>query len=633
MQKLRAKFPQAQIVALRTFGGPYADAIKRAVQMRTAGGDKRVYYIDTTGWLEKDDFRDGIHPNEVGNLKVTRRLTLLMRPLLGMAAPAATVTVGDPKNPAGLDEAIQNAYNGGSRKIKITPSVYLLPKRGQHNIALDGWQDATLTANGVTLISQENEWGRNVIDLHHCTHVTVTGPTLSQTGLTFYQGRVVAVGKDEAGKPYCDWKPDAGYPVPSAADTAKFLGGDANVVDAKTRHLKLGCGDFYGVKAEALPNGTFRAQMGGNFGVGDWLVGRYGGAGFKIHLDSSRDCTIQNVTMMRNGFADVREEGGGGGGNRLLHCRWALGPRPAGATEDPLVTNAADGFHSTSANPGPDVEDCSFEGVFLDDCIAVHGYFLTIKSAAGNALTLDGGTGDLKVGQPARISGDKGFFAEATVTALKDNGDKTSTVMLDKALDIPASAKVSNPLADGQGCKVIGCHLGDTRSRGILLKGDNDIVRGNTFENCGMSAVSLGPEYYWGESDYVNHALIENNIFRGNGKAGYGGGTILVHGDGAVGNRAIVIKNNIFVSNYLGDMEISWADGVTISNNVITGASPWPTVMKPTSPIILSNSRNVTLSGNIVKNASSYKPVLVDVGKEVTGLTNNDASGIQAQGK
>ena len=632
-RKLRSKFPQAQIVALRTFGGPYADAIQKAVQTLTADGDTRVHYVDTTGWLDKEDFRDGIHPNDTGNLKVTRRLAPLLRPLLGSVAPAATVTVGDPRNPAGLAEAIQNAYNGGARRIKVTPGTYLLPKRGQHNLSLDGWQDATLTANGVTLVSQENEWGHNVVDLRHCTHVTVAGPTLSQTGLTFYQGRVIAVGKDDAGKPFCDWKPDAGYPVPSAADTAKFLGNDANVVDAHTRHLKLGNGDFYGIVAENRGAGTFRAHMGGNFGVGDWLVGRYSGAGFKVHLDGCRDCTIRDVTMMRNGFANVREEGSGGGGNHILHCRWALGPRPTGATEDPLVTNAADGFHSTSANPGPDVEDCSFEGVFLDDCIAVHGYFQTIKSVAGNALTLEGGWGDLKVGQPARISGDKGFFDEGTVTALKDNGDKTVTVTLDKVLDVPASAKVSNPLADGQGCKVIHCHLGDTRSRGILLKGDNDLIRDNTFENCGMSAVSLGPEYYWGESDYVHNAVIENNTFRGNGKAGYGGGTILVHGDGAVGNRGIVIRNNRFSSNYLGDIEISWADGVTISRNTLEAASLWPTVIHSASPILLSNSRNVTLDGNVVKNASSYKPELVAVGKNVTGLTNNDSSGIQATTK
>lgn len=319
--------------------------------------------------------------------------------------------------------------------------------------------------------------------------------------------------------------------------------------------------------------------------------------------------------MMRNGFATVREEGGGG--NHILHCRWVLGPRPAGATENPLVTNAADGLHSTGANPGPDIKNCVFEGVFLDDCIAVHGAFQTIKSVSGNTLTVENGWAGLQVGQPARISGDKGFFAEATVT-------------LDKVLGVPASAKLSNPLADGQGCRIIGCHLGDTRSRGLLLKGDNDIVRGNTFENCGMSAVSLGPEYYWGEADYVKNATIAGNTFRGNGKAGYGGGAILVHGDGAMGNRNIVIKNNRFASNYLGDVEISWADGVTRSGNVIVGASPWPAVIKAPAPIILSNSRNVTLSGNVVQNASSYKPDLIAVGGNVTGLTGSDSSGVRA---
>lgn len=182
VRKLRAKFPQAQIVALRPFGGPYADAIRHAVQTLAAAGDERVHYVDTTGWLEKNDFRDGIHPNAGGNLKVTRRLAPLLRPLLGMPAPSP-VTVGDPKNPVGLAEAVQNTYNGGAHKITIRPGTYLPPKLGRSAIVLDGWQEATLSAPGVTLVMQDSAWTRNVIDLHNCTRVTVAGPTLSQTAM------------------------------------------------------------------------------------------------------------------------------------------------------------------------------------------------------------------------------------------------------------------------------------------------------------------------------------------------------------------------------------------------------------------------------------------------------------------
>lgn len=541
----------------------------------------------------------------------------LLAALPGAAAPPAFVTVGDPAHPEALAQAVQSAYDGGARRIVIRPGVYFLPNAGHSALTLSGWKDAVLSAYGVSLILTDLTWMHDGIDLIDCARVTVAGPLLSQSKVTAYQGRVVAVGKDASGAPTCDWKPDAGYPVPPAAEKG-FLGGDVNIVDAHTRLLKVGCGDFYGVPYTLLPDGTFRAQMGGPLAVGDWLVGRYGDAPFKVYLRSSFGCTVKNVILMRNGFAPLREEGGGG--NHYLHCIWALGPRPKSAVEDPLVTNAADGMHMTGAFPGPDIENCEFRGIFLDDCIAIHGYFQTIKSASGAAVTLDGGVGSIRTGGTVRISNQKGFFAEALVIAVKDNGDKTTTVTLDKDYGIPASAKLSSPQGNGAGYKIVGCRLGDTRSRGILAKADNGVIENNVLENCGMSAVSLGPEYYWGEADYVQNVTVRNNVIRNCGRAGYGGSAILVHGDGAVGNRNIVIQGNRFHANLQGDMDILWADGVMLSGNIFTGASVWPPSVHPQSPVALANCRAVTLRANVVHPSGFYKPNLVAVGQNVTGI-------------
>ncbi len=544
----------------------------------------------------------------------------------GAAAPPVSVTVGNPTHPEALAAAVQSAYDGGARRIVIRPGVYVLPNTGHSALTLNGWKDAVLSAYGVTLILTDLAWMHDGIDLIDCTRVTVAGPLLSQSKVTAYQGRVVAVGKDASGAPTCEWKPDAGYPVPPAAEKG-FLGGDVNVVDAHTRLLKTGCGDFYGVSYSPLPDGTFRAQMGGPFGVGDRLVGRSGDAPFKVYLRNSYGCTIKNVTLMRNGFAPLREEGGGG--NHYLHCIWALGPHPARATEEPLVTNAADGMHMTGSFPGPDIENCEFRGVFLDDCIAIHGYFQTIKSASGTAVTLDGGVGSVKIGGTVRISGQKGFFAEALVVAVKDNGDKTTTVTLDKDYGVPASAKLSNPHEGGAGYKITGCRLGDTRSRGILAKADDGLLENNVLENCGMSAVSLGPEYSWGEADYVQNVTIRNNVIRSCGRAGYGGSAVLVHGDGAMGNKNIVVQGNRFDANLQGDVDIQWAGGVTLSHNIFTGASAWPPSIHPQSPIALANCRAVTLRANVVHPSGFYKSNLVAVGPNVIGVQNNDPAGIR----
>jgi len=566
-----------------------------------------------------------------GNSKAAQRLASLslLTAVPKISPEGAAVIVGDPKNADGLAQAVQDAYTGGARRIVIKPGVYLLPNVGHSAFTLEGWQDATLNAYGVTLILTDLVWNHNLFELAHCRHVTLQGGTLSQNKITSYQGRVIAIGAGADGKATCDWKPDAGYPIPPAG--AKKFPGAANVVDARTRLLKVGNGDFYDLPMEDLGDGTYRLrfnQTALHFGAGDWLVGRYGDAPFKVFLNNSRECTIKDVTMMRNGFANVREDGGGG--NHILHCVWALGPRPAEATESPLVTNSADGLHSTGASPGPDIENCVFQGVLLDDCLAIHGSFQTIKSVAGPALTVENGGAQLKVGQPARISDQKGFFGEAIVTTLKDNGDKTTTMTLDKDLGVPAGAKLSNPQFDGAGYKIRGCHLGNTRSRGILAKSDNGLIQNNVITGCGMSAISLGPEYYWGEADYVQNVVVEGNFLSGNGGATYGGAAILVHGDGAMGNKNVVIKNNRLVSNYQGDMQIEWADGVSIEDNVITGAMPWPSFLEIRSPISLSNCRAVTFQGNVVHNVGVYKPGLVASGINVTDVQHNDPAGIKA---
>ncbi len=540
------------------------------------------------------------------------------------AEATGAVTVGDPKNPGALAQAIDAAYKGGARQIAIRRGVYLLPRTGKPTFVLDGWKDATLSAQGVTLISSENAWGKDLFDLRHCANVTLAGPTLSQTGGTACQGRVIAIGKAPDGNAYADWRLDAGYPAP-AADATKFPSG-ANLIDAKTRLLKNGVGDFYDLKMASIGVGVFRVQFKQPmlpFVVGDWIVGRQGEAGFKVFLDGCTGCTVRDIVMMRNGFAPLREDGGGG--NRILACRWANGPRPAGATEEPLVTNAADGFHSTGANPGPDVEGCAFEGVFLDDCIAIHGDFQKIKGAStGTTIVVENGNAHLTPDEPARIASNKGLFAEATVTAIKDNGDKTSTVTLDHPVTITADdTRIFNPLHCGAGYKIVGCTLGETRSRGLLLKGDNGLVKGNTFFDCGMSAVSLGPEFYWNEAGYVRHVTIEGNTFRGCGKAGYGGAAIFIHGDGAMGNENITVKDNIFIGNFLGDVQSEWATALTFSGNTLAGGGA--AVKTKPAALTFADCDGVTLTDNRITNAASYGSPAIVIGVNVGQVHGDDA--------
>ena len=466
VKNVRAKFPKAQIVALRMFGGGhFGEDTRKAVATINAGGDARVHFLDTAGWLDPADFADGVHPNASGNLKAAMRLAPLLKPLLPAKAQAAAspATVGDPANPNGLGQAVQNAYIRGDRPIVITPGTYLLSRKDAAQITLSHWHDAVVSAYKGTMILNNAATTQRLFLLDHCVNTTIAGPLLSQTSQPAYQGRVIAIGKDAAGNPTCDLRLSAGYPA-LPADAKEFW---FEVVDAKTRTLNIAAGDIKGVGPTALGNGSFRVSIDNRpvtFHAGDFVVSRYGDPPNKIWLSSCRNCTLKDISLMRNGFAPIFD--GEGDGNHVLSCHWRLGPRPAGATEDPVVTNAADGIHSPDARVGPDIENCTFDGVFLDDCIAIHGGFHGIKSATGPVVVADSAYAFYQVGEPVRISNDKGFYLQANVSALKDNGDGTSTLTLDTTETVPLDAKLSNPLADGAGYKIIGCRLGNTRSRG-----------------------------------------------------------------------------------------------------------------------------------------------------------------------
>ena len=543
------------------------------------------------------------------------------------------VVVGDPSDPAALQGALQRAYEHGAHSIAIRKGVYTMPSSDHDVLLLDGWRGAAVSAEGVTIVAGAQKWPTAIFHLNHCKGVVVSGGLLTQTEITAYQGRVTSVdpGDGADGSFSCTWSPDAGYPV-LPADVAKIPSID--FVDQTTRMLKVGTADYYGVKGVSLANNAFRFTGFGrhapNIAVGDWIVMRRDIAtAIKVHLDDCENCTVKNVSMMRMGFAPIFETGGAGG-NHILGCRWLVGPKPDGASETPLVSTMADGFHSTGTAVGPDIEDCTMEGILLDDCIAIHGSFSEVLSSSGNTLTFKGrGSSQFAVGEPATICDKNGFYSTAQVTAVQVEEGGVAHVTLDREMTIPAQSKAFNPRRCGAGYKIVNNHIGRTRSRAILVKGDNGLIEGNTIVAAEMSAVSIGPEFYWDEAGYVQHVVVRNNIITHCGGSGYGS-AILVHGDGALGNSEIVIERNKLTENYQGEFDIAWAKNVAIRDNTITGwPRPAPVLKAPTLAQFVDSS-DIEFRGNRLTNAAGYAAPLVVSKANVTGLSVTGNKGIDS---
>ncbi|MGH9470900.1 MAG: GDSL-type esterase/lipase family protein [Terriglobia bacterium] len=71
IQEIRTAYPRAFLLCMRPFGGFHEADIRAAVLSLR---DPRILYVDTTGWLDKSDFTDGVHPNAGGHIKAARKL-------------------------------------------------------------------------------------------------------------------------------------------------------------------------------------------------------------------------------------------------------------------------------------------------------------------------------------------------------------------------------------------------------------------------------------------------------------------------------------------------------------------------------------------------------------------------------
>ncbi len=86
LRAVRARLPHSTLVGVRPFGGFQGGGVAKAVAAMTAAGDPAVRFVDTSGWLEKADYSDGIHPTVPGHAKAAAKLTEALRAVL--AEPA-----------------------------------------------------------------------------------------------------------------------------------------------------------------------------------------------------------------------------------------------------------------------------------------------------------------------------------------------------------------------------------------------------------------------------------------------------------------------------------------------------------------------------------------------------------------
>ena len=566
------------------------------------------------------------------------RLTALCF-LLASGTLSAQVSIS-PDHPELLQQGILAAYAAGQKSVVVPAGVYKIPvqSNGRH-LDLENLANFEIDATGATFVFQDQT--AIGLLLYKCTGLFFHGATLYYATPPFSQGVIQAVGSNGSS---FDVQIEQGYPT--NLDDPKYFSAQiiGHLFDSSTRWWKRGVyGDIYGTKTQRLSANSFRIFTTSLAGAatGDLIGFRSGTGDHIIRITSCSRSTFANLTILNSANFGIAETLGGDlGPNHYLSVTIQRGNRPAGATTDPLFSTTADGFHSTEARYGPDVENCVFESM-PDDGIAIHGHYSWVMEASGNTLivsntTVASGTNFL-VGDPLRlIDANDQVAGDAVVTGVTPLPNYHNTrksarttvrdftvgpyyqITLDRPLTAAFDYLAANPNASGSGFVLLNNTVMNHRARGMNLKADNGIVQGNTVSGSTMAGIRVGPEFYWSESSYPHNLVIRGNTIRN--VAYWGGQTaaLLIAPDQGLtpagGFQNMVVDGNLFENFDITALFLSSATGAAITNNTfqnLQNVSPFAVDNQgqnviPGTLIFVANATGVQFQGNT---ASQLGPV------------------------
>lgn len=273
---------------------------------------------------------------------------------------------------------VNDAIKRGEKKIVIAPGTYrLAPQSGGELWNLHEVHDVEIIADGVTLIGTKL---MRAISLHHCSHVTLQGLTVDYDPLPFTQGEVIAGAADGSS---IDVKIHTGYPRKPYSRI--------DVIDPKTRFRKKGMPFLWGTTAEMIGDDVVRVHLKGLAKValpGDLVslsTGQETGAPHAISIDGCEQITFRNVTVHSAPGMGILEADGEGGSS-FIGCRIVPGPKPAGATEERLLSTSWDAFQSKTIRKGPLVENCEITDAGDDSWSVQSADYLVLKNEGGTVV-------------------------------------------------------------------------------------------------------------------------------------------------------------------------------------------------------------------------------------------------------
>ncbi|CAF1424861.1 unnamed protein product [Adineta ricciae] len=483
-----------------------------------------------------------------------------------------------PDDANALQSLILSAYNTDKLdSITLTPGIYRIPFNDQpnSNIILSYLRNYVINAQDVTLLMLDNR--KRGITFYNCYNVTVRGSLIIRNDvIPFTQGTIESIHANSFILNIHD-----GYPTTLDDSTYFSIETPYYIFDRHTHRLKDKTFDYYNRNVTRIDSHrfqvTFYITLGAEIAVGD-LVSMRGKGNMGILTEVSEKMHYVDVIVEYAGSIAWFEMEGMGN-NRYERISVRPGPKPLGATEEPLMSANADGFHSSNVFHGPTVIN-SFFTQMPDDGIAIHGEYQIIRQVNENIIIIMRKYSWLyyRINDRVVIMGEDGVpKGETRVLRIRtlpmdylplitptwphfQNHHYYYELELETNLNgtIVSNDFISDIDRTGSGYVLQGNTILNHRARGILVKARDGLIESNLINGSSMAAIVMQPELWWAEGNYAEHVIIRNNTLM---KCGYAtsdlsteqAGVLTIFGTGksqvAYGHDTITIENNLFVEN------------------------------------------------------------------------------------
>lgn len=523
-----------------------------------------------------------------------------------------------------LKEYVNDCFKAGVKKITLPEGKFLVSQ----GVAVTRKKDFTISGAGADKTTLVFQHLKPVLEgksakvqgvphgffIENCSNFKLSDFAVDFDPLPFVQGTITEVRKN--GREFL-LKLHKGYPRANKFFTTGNVSG-VYFFDAQSRRYKTGVFENY-YRQTIVDKDTYLCT---NAAYAEWNINRIkpgdmAAFGFRsicaFRMEICSNFRLENLTVYSApGMAYYSMYSTDHFYNNIKIIR---GPKPAGATEERLLSSVADGFTHRYAFTGPVLENSEFS--FMgDDSVNISSHVHPVVKIAGKVITIAARYPDMRLDLLPKVLNEKStavftsfkdwsVTASPKITAIKKvkgtnitlsdafiaswrlRKTKQSFYEIILAQELPANVKIGDgvyfPDMNGRGFVIRNNFFHDHRAVGLRLMAEDGLVENNRFEHIAFGAIELaGSMGVWRESGWSKNVVIRNNTIKG------------VNAHPVTNDHMAAIASRVEYRGYLPEKYARCHENILISGNRITDTYG--------GGISIVGGNNIKIENNIVEN-------------------------------